>query len=191
MSEPRNSTHEKILELAEAYFSEKGYTAVRLRDIADEIGIRHTGVYYYIQSKEHLYVEVIERSMARHREGMQAALDAAGPDIRACMHAIAEWLISQPPVNLARLQQSDFPALGEENAEHLAALIDDAMHQPLVEVLSDAIEAGRLSVPDAQLAASTYVCLIEMVHSRSSIRGEKSRVCGDLIEMLLMGWLAR
>ena len=109
---PPNLTLQRILDAAEAQFSERGYVPVRLRDIAAAIGAKHTVLYYYLPGgKEQLYVDVMTRSLQRHRLGMEAAIAQAGPDLRRQMQAVAAWLLSQPPLNLARMEASDFPAI--------------------------------------------------------------------------------
>ncbi len=49
------STEEKIKEAAEKVFMEKGFSATRTRDIAQEAGINLALLNYYFRSKENLY----------------------------------------------------------------------------------------------------------------------------------------
>ncbi len=54
-------TREKLLEAAAKLFSEQGFEAVSIREIASLAGVRHGGVNYHFKSKRELYMEVVSR----------------------------------------------------------------------------------------------------------------------------------
>lgn len=183
-----------MLDAAEALFSARGYSSVRLRDIAAAVGIKHAALYYYVPGgKEQLFVEVMERNLHRHRAGLAAAIAAAGPELRAQMRAVSGWLLSQPPLNLARMDASDFPAISPEHAERISALIFDSLRLPLAEALERAQAAGIVALPDPGLAAITFVVLVESIHADTGpyMVGRKEQIIDQLIDMLLNGWLTR
>jgi len=49
-----NQRREQILEKAAQLFCVKGYDSTSMSDIADEVGITKAGLYYFVESKEHL-----------------------------------------------------------------------------------------------------------------------------------------
>ena len=57
------STEEKIKEAARKVFLQKGYSATRTRDIADEAGINLALLNYYFRSKEKLFHEVMQEKV--------------------------------------------------------------------------------------------------------------------------------
>jgi AcrR family transcriptional regulator len=46
---------DELLEVALLLFSEEGYREVTMQKIADRLGIRHSLIYYYFESKEKLF----------------------------------------------------------------------------------------------------------------------------------------
>lgn len=74
---------DRILDVAEALFQERGYTAVTMRDIAEAVGMRQASLYYHFPSKEELFVSVRERMFERHRVGLHKALERAGEELRS------------------------------------------------------------------------------------------------------------
>jgi AcrR family transcriptional regulator len=72
----------RILDVAEMLFQERGYTAVAMRDIAEALGVRQASLYYYFSNKEQLFVSVRERGFERHRVGLQAAFARADEELR-------------------------------------------------------------------------------------------------------------
>lgn len=190
---PDNETRRRILDVAEQLFSERGYAAVRLRDIATAVGMRHASLYYYAPAgKEQLYVDVMERNFARHQAGLTEAVAAAGSDIRAQLHGVARWLVSQPPLDFSRMQQADLPALGEEQARRLLLVAYDALRLPIVAALERAVASGQVKVRNLELAAMGLVSLVESVHAiPPAYRTVPLEQVGrELVDMLLDGWLA-
>lgn len=62
----------RILDAAEGVFSERGFEAASLREIARRAGIQQPGLYNYFASKEALYAAVLDRAL----EPMAGALEA-------------------------------------------------------------------------------------------------------------------
>ncbi len=196
MEAPNNETRQRILDVADELFSARGFASVRLRDIASALGLKHTAIYYYMPGgKEQLFVEVMERSLHRHRAGMEAAIAAAEPDLRTQLLDVAHWLLLQPPMNLARMTASDFPAISPDNAQKLSRLIFDSLRLPIVAALEQARARGVVDLPDLGLAAITFVTLVETIHGDNApylaTLEEKQAVIVGLTDMLLNGWLAR
>lgn len=196
METPNNQTHQRILDVAEELFSARGYTSVRLRDIASAIGIKHAALYYYVPGgKEQLFVDVMTRNLQRHRVGMEAAIATAGPNVRDQMRAVAAWLLSQPPINLARMEASDFPAISADNANGLSLLIFDSLRLPLQAALEQAQAEGTVALPNPGLASITFTSLIETIYKQVQAvpegASEAAAIVEQLIDMLLYGWLKR
>ncbi|MDR1913347.1 MAG: TetR/AcrR family transcriptional regulator [Clostridiales bacterium] len=55
-------TKKVILIISTILFAQKGYAAVSVKDIADEIGFKAASLYAHFKSKEKLWVEVIEHA---------------------------------------------------------------------------------------------------------------------------------
>ncbi|SDY59883.1 TetR/AcrR family transcriptional regulator [Tindallia californiensis] len=67
---------EKIKRISMRLFNEKGYEATTIRDICNEIGITAPSFYYYFDSKELLYMQMIKEAEALHQEVIEAAIES-------------------------------------------------------------------------------------------------------------------
>ena len=56
------NTKEKILESAKKLFSNYGYSAVSMSEIAKEVKITKAALYYHFKNKKEIYLEVIQNS---------------------------------------------------------------------------------------------------------------------------------
>ncbi|MDJ0757497.1 MAG: TetR/AcrR family transcriptional regulator [Ardenticatenaceae bacterium] len=194
MSQGKLSTRQQIMEIAEHLFSTRGYRDVRLRDIADAVGIKHAALYYYAPNgKEQLYVDVMEHSFERHQEGMTSAVEAAAPDLRRQLLAVVEWLLAHPPLNPGRMEQSDFGAISPENAQKLTLKLYDSLRLPLGKALEAAQTRGEIAVSDVHLAALCFITCIESIHNTTNpfLAARKNETAAEIIEMMLTGWLLR
>ena len=69
-------TRERILDVAERLFGERGFPATSLRDITAEAGVNVASVNYHFGSKEALLTEVLERRLKPINERRLELLDA-------------------------------------------------------------------------------------------------------------------
>jgi len=69
----RQDTKAVLRKAALRQFASRGYSAVSMRDIAAEVGLRQGGIYNHFASKQELLVDLLRT----HMETLLAALDAA------------------------------------------------------------------------------------------------------------------
>src|SRR6185295_9079241 len=70
-----NSTMERLLEVAVALFSHKGYVATSTREVAALLGMQKASLYYHIQSKEDLLYFICKSSLEGIRRDVESAID--------------------------------------------------------------------------------------------------------------------
>ena len=102
-------TRERILDVAERLFGERGFPATPLRDITAEAGVNIASVNYHFGSKEGLLAEVLERRLkpinARRLELLDAVEARAGdepPELEAVIRAFLS-----PPFHSLRVWGAD------------------------------------------------------------------------------------
>ena len=189
-SEEKIIARERVMDVAERLFARKGYNAVTLRDIASEIGIHHTTVYHHVPGgKEQLFIDVVERNLAHHRQGLTRAIDGAPPDIRSQLRAVADWLLSQPPMDLVRLVYSDLPSIDPVQADRLSRIAFETMLLPIEAILRKAQEQGTIEYEDLILAAGTFIGMIESLYAVPQQVTIKSRqkMAYEMVDLLLNG----
>ena len=85
---------EEVMQAAADVFSEKGYVAATLQDIATRVGMLKGSLYYYIESKEDLLYELLRRA---HLQGVSFVVEdpetaASDPPSRIA-DLIRRWLL--------------------------------------------------------------------------------------------------
>lgn len=193
IEEVSSEAREQVLRVAEALFSERGYTAVTLKDIAEALGVRQAALYYHVpKGKEQLFVEVTKRNFQRHRKGLEEASRHAEPNFAAQLKAVASWLLSQPPIDISRMARSDLPALTPENAQVISSLGQAALTETIERVITQAYQQGEIRLVDAHTMATVFLAMIDTIHDMHRYKNiPKEVLAQDIIEVLLDGMRRR
>lgn len=186
MREPQTEARERVLNTAEQLFHERGYTAVSMRDIAHSLEMRQASLYYHVpQGKEQLFVEVSQRNLLRHRDGLNRAISAAPPQMEAQLRAAAGWLTANIPLRLFSMLEMDMNALSPKHAARLTRLANEALFAPVARIFSDAQARGevRSDLHPFNLAGN-FLALIDGI-SYSSTAGHALDPVATLVDQAL------
>jgi len=185
-----NQARERVLMAAEHLFAEKGYGPVTLRQIGTQAGIHHSSLYHHVPGgKADLFVEVLARIFARHRTGLIAAIQGSAPDIRVQLYAVAKWLLTQPPIDLVRLEYVDMPELNLLQIQRLTNVAYLSLQEPIVQALAAAQERGEIQHDDYDLISGGLVGMIQSLYAVSEAVAGKPRqaMAQRLIDVFLDG----
>jgi AcrR family transcriptional regulator len=97
-------TKERILDMAERLFAERGYGATSLRSIIGAAEVNLAAVHYHFRSKEALLDAVLKRRiepLTRERMALLDEYEQAAGDASPSIEAILTALI-EPPIRLSR-----------------------------------------------------------------------------------------
>jgi len=152
------TSREKILDVAEARFAQRGYAGVGLREVAEAAGLGKSSLFHHFPTKAALYGAVLDGVIGRIDSRMRRALEA-GADAReqlsAAVIALIDTLAEDPPAARLLLRTVfEDDDLSPVEAPELAASEQrlDALIARIAQTITDGIAAGAirpLSVPDA------------------------------------------
>ena len=160
-------TRSRILQAALQRFSRGDYSATSLKDIAGDVGIKAPSIYAHFASKQQLYVEVYERSIAEHREYFRALI-AAGHDtdplerLRQLLFGVPEFYRDRPELFALHLRTTLSHNLGGEQGMAEAFQVWDT---ELSAAVSDAyvagVSTGQLTSLPAEAFTSHFLALMD------------------------------
>lgn len=148
-----------ILAAAIQLFSEYGYHAAPLRDIARLAGIQAASIYYHYANKEALLVEIMETYMRLLNTNLERIVQEQRLPLSCLYEAIANH------IRLHTSYKSEFfiidteiRALEGENRAHILALRDD--YEALIQrILRDGMEQGVFRQSDVKVASYAIIAM--------------------------------
>lgn len=84
--EKQDNIREKLLAAALGLFNQKGYAATSVREIVEAAGVTKPVLYYYFGSKEGIYLELMQSSLARFDSSLAEMTTIAGPAADKIVH---------------------------------------------------------------------------------------------------------
>jgi AcrR family transcriptional regulator len=188
-----SNSRDRVLDVAEELFSRHGYAAVTLRDIAARLELKVSSLYYYApKGKEELYVAVLERNMQRHSQTLREVIHSKQGDWQAQLYAIAEWMLTQPPLDMRRVMHSDIHDLSHEARIRIMSSTYSVM-QPIEEVFITAQQQSGKAMPHAGTLAATFLVLVNAFNEAPTPDSKyktKLSSLNEIIEILIKGLLA-
>jgi AcrR family transcriptional regulator len=152
------SSREKILEVAEARFAQRGFAGVGMREVALAAGLGKSSLFHHFPTKAELWVAVIERVIARIEAHVLPALGVSGRAtaridraVDALIDALAEHPTTARLLLRSLVEEEDLDAAEPDGAAAVEARIH-ALVARFTALLADGVEAGELrpaSAPDA------------------------------------------
>jgi len=134
----------EILDAAAAVFTEKGYGAARIEDIAARVGILKGSLYYYIESKEDLLYAL---TVDGHTKGLATIAEddeARAADAPSRLGSfIMRWMAMVPTTGeYAQMTERDVRLLSDERRATVMEMRNQ-MHRYLRGIIEQGIAAGH------------------------------------------------
>lgn len=135
-------------------FSERGYHAVTVREIAKRVGIHVSSIYGHIPSKEMLLYQLQLIGHEEHHDQVTRAVATAGPGV---VDRVAAYLRAHVSVHLtyrmlARVSNKELYALTGDRQSRIQAIREDS-RQLLVALIEEGSAQGVFLPQDPWLAA--------------------------------------
>lgn len=185
---------ELILEQALRLFSERHFSVVTVRDIAQACGIQNGLIYYYYENKEHLLRAALARAIGLTKQTYPDPAASNG----APLQELTAWLRTQVPIS-AMLKQ-----MNKVMADYSASIHRDAITDALIRDLFDGeqrlletylrriVEAGTAADVDVTKFARHISLQIDGIFFSANSRND-DRIADDIESLCEMveAYLAR
>jgi AcrR family transcriptional regulator len=134
-------TRTEILDVATREFADQGFAGARVDEIAARTRTTKRMIYYYFESKEQLYIEVLERAYARIRAA-EREVDVDHLDPRAAIRRLAELTFDHHDSHPEFIRLVSIENI--HHAEHMAKSKQLAtLKNPVIELIGRILARGR------------------------------------------------
>jgi AcrR family transcriptional regulator len=152
-------TEDRIRDAAVELFSQKGYAATGIREIASRAGVATSVLYHYVPNKEALLVDIMRTGLGNVLQSARRAVAGqSGPWARLAALCVNHMVIEVTRSSRSMVIDNDFRSLtGTARDEVLAAR--DEYEAIWNEVLRAGVSSGAFSISDLSL---TRLFLIDL-----------------------------
>ncbi len=153
-------TRSAVLKAAETLFSERGFDATRLEDIAAQVGIRRASIVYYFRDKRELYEAVLESVFGDLHAALAEALARDLPLRERIESAVSAWVdfVGQRP-SVARIILREVAGATPDHQSAMLAYTDP---------FADLVRREIFERPDF---AEVKLAPVDPVHVASTVAG--------------------
>lgn len=194
-------TRDRLLAVAAELFAERGYAGASLAEMASRLGIRKPSLYNHIESKEALFIELLDHSLEAWREasgpelgvGVEGGGSGGGHRrrLRDHLRGIMDFADESPhAMALCRLAVSQLSGDLEQRAgERLLAQRVDYQAR-LESFFASARRAGEVGTFDPRLMALSWLTFIDglLTHQLFSTGGRADLYRERLEELWQLFW---
>ena len=178
----------QIIKTAAKLFKEKGYSAVTMRDLAKDMGIKAASLYNHINSKQDLLKSIIISLAEDFTNGMELIRTSDESNIVKLKQIIALHvdITSKNPFGMASLN-NDWMHLEEQLDYYLK--LRSAYEEDFRTIINQGVKANELHNINPEVALfsllSTLRSLYLWLPKKEGI--QKEQLTNDLVEVLLNG----
>jgi AcrR family transcriptional regulator len=126
---PPEQRREEVIEVAAAVFAEKGYRAANITDIVERAGIGRGTFYLYFDSKQDVFLEIIERYFSGFEELLATNQKKLASAITAKENAVLVWRQNMLEILRYHHDNPDLTSVVYRDAlgsdEHFSARVDE------------------------------------------------------------------
>jgi TetR/AcrR family transcriptional repressor of mexJK operon len=152
----------QVIEAARLLFSEHGFAAVSMDQVAKSAGVSKATVYAHFQSKEQLFVAIVGNACRLYAEAVMPEVRDA-PNIRVALtrigHAIAAFLTAPRTMAIYRIIVAEGPRF-PELARGYYDFGPRAFKRMLAGFLAEAVAKGQLRIQNPRLAAELFCGMV-------------------------------
>jgi len=183
----------EILAAAKKVFARKGYHATTVAEIAKRAKLSYGSIYWYFDSKDALFHELMEsegQALRRHVTEALATPSPGAPDapFRAAVRATFEFFESDRA--LVKLLFRDSYALGDRFEKHLFGIYEGFIGD-IEEIVASAAQRGIIVDYPPRMVAFSVAALVGQIAHRRIVTddGLPAAVVADFVVSLLLNGL--
>lgn len=190
----KDERRHEILAAAKKVFARKGYHATTIAEIAKTAKLSYGSIYWYFDSKDALFHELMEsegEALRRHvTEALTTTPAKGAPDapFRAAVRATFEFFESDRA--LVKLLFRDSYALGDRFEKHLFGIFERFIDD-IEAVVREAQERGQVVDAPPRMVAFSVAALVGQIAHRRVVTddGLPAAVVADFVVALLLNGL--
>lgn len=188
------TSYDRILTEAARLFCEKGYHATSMEDLAAAVGIKKGSLYYYIESKEQLLLEIAELIPPKFIAGVVTLLEdtqlTAEQKVRTAIMRHLELFRTETGLTWSRVFLREYRALP---SEHRRKFLEQRQQYENVlrRLIAEGVERGEFAQVDVAMVTRAILGMCNWAIEWYSPNGKLSteEIASIFSDLILKGLL--
>ncbi len=172
---------------AEVLYHQGGFGAINLQVIADRMGVTKAALFYYFESKQALFVAMLEGMLSRYGQLIGSDFGQAENSSEVQFLALSLALSDQPMFDAFRFLRSELQHLSPEQRVHLQRSCDTLLFRPIKRAFALALERGEIRKINASTASSLFLGFCVLASSMRAMERGALSTAGHK-DMFAMFW---
>lgn len=184
--------HVEIIDTAIKLFRKKNYHGTSMQDIAEAVGIYRGSLYHYINSKEEILYQIVERPVSKGMEALKRIQEEDLPPVQKLRRAM-EYHVRYS------VEHQAVVAIMLEDTKHLSENLQKQIRQAqkryedtFYNIIKEGIENGDFRKLDPKIVTFAILGMTNWMYRWYTADGKFSadEVVGQFLDMTLNGLLA-
>ncbi len=183
---------DQLFDVATRLFREKGFHNTSMQDLADALGVQKSSLYYHVESKEELLLQILE--VGSHLQAAQVdevyAADLCPTEkLRRALMGYALTVMEYQ--DLFSVYINELQSLPAEQTSQVNSVRQN-YQRVLTQIIEDGIRSGCFRQTDAKIACLAVLGMLTWVHRWFSPDGElpPEEIAATMVELALYGLVA-
>lgn len=183
-----NENARRILDIAWMLFQQKGYRGLSLDELCEKCALTKPTLYYYFQSKENLYLRVLQRQIEWYHEAITAEELSTAQRLQRLAETMLKSMSSNWLAMLHDLEHIKDP----NNHARIRAFFTQDLLEPLSALMADAMRKGEIREEPPERVAWSFLGLVSTFTGRLPLfENDPYEASRWLVEFFLLGAMDR
>lgn len=185
--------HTEIIDTAIELFRKKNYHGTSMQDIAEAVGIYRGSLYHYINSKEEILYQIVERPVSKGMEALKKIQEENLPPVQKLRRAMEYHVrYSMDHQAVVAIMLEDTKHLSE-NLQKQIRKTQKKYEDTFFNIIKEGIQNGDFRELDAKVVTFAILGMTNWMYRWYGEGGKLSadEIAGQFLDMILHGLLRR
>lgn len=160
------STKELIIQAATEIFADKGYEGMKLKEIAQRVGIKTPSLYAFFDSKEHIFLHIYHNVITDHFELASSHAESPNPSAKEQFEQILGTIMDYQLKESVRMKIYMRlllfpPEVFRLDMKEELLKVEQAERELFSQIFQKAMDNGEIKPADPRALAKLLICLMD------------------------------
>jgi AcrR family transcriptional regulator len=160
------STKELIIQVATQLFADKGYEGMKMKEIAQKVGIKTPSLYAFFESKEHILLHIYRNVLTDHLQLASSNTDLSNQSAKEQLEQILYTIMNYQLKESLRMKIYIRLLLFPPEVIHVdmkkeLLKVEQEEHEMFCRIFNRGMDHGEIKRADCNALATSLICIMD------------------------------